>query len=101
MLERNKVSPSLELAFKIAHVFGVAVEDIFVAEPDSEGVNPFRDGAFVEIRFEEPSGGIWIETATAKDCKKARHYQAQRCSDAASCTSDDACSSGFLQVPVK
>ena len=56
-VERNKYPPSLELAFKIARVFGVAVEDIFVDEPDPEGENPFQDGAIIEIRFEEPSGG--------------------------------------------
>ena len=56
-LERNKVSPSLEVAFKIAGVFGVAIEDIFLYEPDPEGENPFKDGAIIEITFEGPSGG--------------------------------------------
>jgi putative transcriptional regulator len=31
-IERNKYPPSLEVAFKIAGVFGVAIEDIFLYE---------------------------------------------------------------------
>ena len=38
-IEGNMYPPSLELAFKIERVFGVAVEDIFVDEPDPEGEN--------------------------------------------------------------
>jgi putative transcriptional regulator len=56
-IERNKYSPSLEVAFKIASVFGVAIEDIFLYEPDSEGGNPYEDGVIIEVTFEDPSGG--------------------------------------------
>ena len=28
-IEKGKYSPSLEMAFQIAHVFGVALEDVF------------------------------------------------------------------------
>lgn len=31
-IESAKYSPSLELAFKIAHVFGVALDEVFVYE---------------------------------------------------------------------
>ena len=32
--EGGKYSPSLELAFRIAHVFGVPLQDVFSYEPD-------------------------------------------------------------------
>jgi putative transcriptional regulator len=35
-IEGNKYSPSLELAFKIARVFGASIEDIFLCEADPE-----------------------------------------------------------------
>ena len=56
-IERNKYSPSLELAFKIARVFGVRIDDIFLYEPDPEGGNPYKDGVIIEVTFEDPSGG--------------------------------------------
>ena len=34
-LERGKYDPSLPLAFKIAAIFGLAIEDIF--QPDNQG----------------------------------------------------------------
>ncbi|WYH51554.1 helix-turn-helix transcriptional regulator [Teredinibacter turnerae] len=34
-IEANKYSPSLELAFRIAHVFGVGIEAIFSYEVDA------------------------------------------------------------------
>lgn len=34
-IEANKYSPSLELAFRIAHVFGVGIEEIFSYEIDA------------------------------------------------------------------
>jgi putative transcriptional regulator len=33
-IEGGKYSPSLELAFRIAHVFGVPLPDVFSYEPD-------------------------------------------------------------------
>ena len=35
-IEQSKYSPSLEVAFKIAHIFGVGVEDVFQFDPDQE-----------------------------------------------------------------
>jgi putative transcriptional regulator len=32
-MEANRYSPSLMLAFRIAHVFGVKIEDVFQYEP--------------------------------------------------------------------
>ena len=29
-IEQNRYSPSLETAFRIAHLFGVGVEDVFI-----------------------------------------------------------------------
>ncbi len=34
-IEKNKYSPSLELAFKIAHVFGKEIGEVFSYEPES------------------------------------------------------------------
>lgn len=33
-IEQNKYSPSLEVAFKIAMVFGIALESVFQYRPD-------------------------------------------------------------------
>lgn len=33
-MEQDKYSPSLELAFRIAHVFGVTLEEVFSYQPD-------------------------------------------------------------------
>lgn len=35
-LEQGKYSPSLELAFRIAHVFGVPLEEVFSYDPEGE-----------------------------------------------------------------
>lgn len=35
-MEQEKYSPSLELAFRIAQVFGVPLEEVFSYEPDAE-----------------------------------------------------------------
>jgi putative transcriptional regulator len=56
-IERNKYPPSLEVAFKIASVFDVAIEDIFLYESDSEGGNPYKDRLIIDVMFEDPSGG--------------------------------------------
>lgn len=34
-IEKEKYSPSLELAFRIAHVFGVPLEEVFSFNPDA------------------------------------------------------------------
>ena len=33
-IEKSKYSPSLEVAFKIAHVFGVSLEEVFAYVPN-------------------------------------------------------------------
>lgn len=35
-MEQDKYSPSLELAFRIAHIFGVPLEEVFSYEPEDE-----------------------------------------------------------------
>ena len=35
-MEHNKYSPSLELAFRIAHFFGVPIDQVFSYEPENE-----------------------------------------------------------------
>ena len=56
-IERNKYPPSLELAFRIAHVFGVPIEDIFLYDADTEGGNTYKDGATIYVTFADSSGG--------------------------------------------
>ena len=56
-VERNKYSPSLELAFKIARVFGASIEDIFLYEADPESGSLSQDGVTIRVTFENPSGG--------------------------------------------
>ena len=34
-MEKDRYSPSLELAFKIAHVFGVPLEEVFSYNPEN------------------------------------------------------------------
>jgi putative transcriptional regulator len=36
-LESGRYSPSLELAFELAHAFGVTIEEIFEWRPDRSG----------------------------------------------------------------
>lgn len=35
-MEKDKYSPSLELSFRIAHVFGVPLDQVFSYEPDEK-----------------------------------------------------------------
>lgn len=35
-MEQGKYSPSLELAFRIAHAFGVPLEEVFSYEPEED-----------------------------------------------------------------
>jgi len=35
-IEKSKYSPSLELAFRIAHVFGVPLEEVFTFDPEDD-----------------------------------------------------------------
>ena len=52
-IEGNKYSPSLEVAFRIANVFGTSIEDVFFYEPDIEGEHEYADGAVVEVSWGE------------------------------------------------
>jgi len=38
-IEKGKYSPSLELAFKIAHIFNTSLEEVFTYEPKSKTTN--------------------------------------------------------------
>ena len=55
-IERSKYSPSLEVAFRIARVFGTSIEDIFFYEPDIKGEHPFKDGLELEISWHDGKG---------------------------------------------
>ena len=37
-LEKEKYSPSLELAFRIAHVFGEPLEAVFIYDPEQDSI---------------------------------------------------------------
>ena len=39
-IEAGKYSPSLEVAFRMAAVFGVALEDVFRYEPETDAAEP-------------------------------------------------------------
>jgi putative transcriptional regulator len=58
-IERNKYSPSLEVAFRIAHAFGTSIENVFFYEPDIEGEHKYKDGLIVEVSWDgdDDSGG--------------------------------------------
>ena len=55
-IEGSKYPPSLEVAFRIAYVFGTSIEDIFFYEPDIEGEHPFKDGLELEISWHDGKG---------------------------------------------
>ena len=46
-IEGDKYSPSLEVAFRIARVFGVPLEDVFQYEGTDEPVNSFPVTTFL------------------------------------------------------
>ena len=58
-IERNKYSPSLEVAFRIANTFGTSVENIFFYEPDFESEHEFADRAIIDVSWQgdDNSGG--------------------------------------------
>ncbi len=51
-IEGNKYSPSLEVAFRIAHAFGTSIESVFFYEPDIEGKHEFADGLVVDVSWD-------------------------------------------------
>ena len=52
-IEGNKYPPSLEVAFRIAHVFCTSIEDIFVYEHDYDPEHEYKDGLVVEVSLDE------------------------------------------------
>ena len=58
-IEGEKYPPSLEVAFRIAHVLGTTMEDVFFYEPDIAGEHEFSDGLIVEVSCngDDDSGG--------------------------------------------
>ncbi len=38
-IEGDKYSPSLELAFRIAHVFAISIDDVFGYSPEKDKIN--------------------------------------------------------------
>ncbi len=58
-IERNKYSPSLEVAFRIANILCTSIENIFFYEPDIEGENKLADGLIVEVSWDgdDDNGG--------------------------------------------
>ncbi len=42
-IEGDKYPPSLQVAFRIAHVLGTSIEDVFFYEPDIESEHEFSD----------------------------------------------------------
>ncbi len=48
-IEGEKYPPSLEVAFRIAHVFCTSIEDIFVYEHDYDPEHEYKDGLVVEV----------------------------------------------------
>ena len=51
-IERNKYSPTLEVAFRIARLFGTSIESVFFYEPDIDGEHEFADGAIIDVSWE-------------------------------------------------
>ena len=51
-IKRNKYSPSLEVAFRIADVFATSIENVFFYEPDIEGEDEYADGVTVEVTWD-------------------------------------------------
>jgi putative transcriptional regulator len=56
-IELNKYSPTLEVAFRIANVFGTSIENVFFYEPDIDGEHEFADRVEVEISWDGDEGG--------------------------------------------
>jgi putative transcriptional regulator len=42
-IEQGRYSPSLELAFRIAHVFGVRLDEVFQYPPDPNPTDPTEE----------------------------------------------------------
>ncbi len=55
-IEGSKYSPSLEVAFRIAHAFGTSIENVFFYEADIEGEHEFADGVVVAVSWDGAQG---------------------------------------------
>jgi putative transcriptional regulator len=42
-MEKDRYSPSLELAFKIAHAFGIPLEEVFSFNPENQSTQNTKD----------------------------------------------------------
>jgi putative transcriptional regulator len=42
-MEKGKYCPSIKLGFRIARVFGVGIDDVFMYEEDKDGLSADRD----------------------------------------------------------
>ncbi len=38
-IEKGNYSPSLELAFRLAHIFNTPLEDVFLYDPEKDAIN--------------------------------------------------------------
>ncbi len=52
-IEGDKYPPSLDVAFKIADVFGASIEDVFLYVPDDGGLHEFAAGLVIEVAWDE------------------------------------------------
>lgn len=52
-IEGDKYPPSLDVAFKIADVFGASIEDVFLYVPDDGGLHEFADGLVIGVTWDE------------------------------------------------
>ena len=51
-IESGKCPPSLDVAFRIARVFGRSIEDVFSYEGDNGGEHAVNDGVIIEISWD-------------------------------------------------
>ena len=52
-IEGDKYPPALDVAFKIADVFGASIEDVFLYVPDDDGLHEFAAGLVIEVTWDE------------------------------------------------
>jgi len=56
-IEGGKYPPSLEVAFRIANILCTSIENVFLYEPDIEGVEEFADGLVIEVPLDGDDDG--------------------------------------------
>jgi putative transcriptional regulator len=52
-IESGKSPPSLDVAFRIARVFGRSIEDVFSYEGDTGGEHANNDGVIIDVYWEK------------------------------------------------